>query len=185
MPPIPNNVVRLSTMPEEPEPASYADVEEVEELLIEDEDPELADTDAAVDEEFAAGNVASDAAAASGGERSADGETGATAAAVAKPKFRRQPKPAEPVKHRQSAKQRFEAAGAAGPLAIFAAVAAGSWLLWRVLRGCRSRPAAAAAPARRSAPALVGKLDLPPAPAPTPPAAPHPLAGATFAIADL
>lgn len=73
--------------------------------------------------------------------------------------------------------------GALMPLAIFAALAAGSWLLFRLVRRRRGRASAPAGSAP-GAPALAGKLSLPAAPPQPPPAAPQPLAGTTFAIAD-
>lgn len=187
MPPIPSNVVRPETTPDEPEPASDAEVEEESEAIFDEAQNNFANNASVVSEESPAADDEGHFAAAPAGEPRADGGSNSTAPAGTAPSLRRsQPKPAQPLEHRRSAARRLDAAGATGPLAIFAAVAAGSWLLWRVLRRIRSRPAsAAAASALASAPALVGDLDLLPSPAPAPPAAPQPLAGATFAIADL
>ena len=178
MPPIPSNVVHPQALPDEPagEPESSTVTDAI------DPESEAAGAVAATTSESAAPAVdLGSPEAASAGDPHEPGlkEQRANASdAATKPRHR-------PAKRREPAEQRQGGlADSLGPLAIFAAVAAGSWLLWQVLRRRRGKPAVPTTHAS-SAPALTGRLtQLPAAPPQPPPAAPQPLAGRTFAIAD-
>lgn len=185
MPPIPSNVVHPQAEPEEPDADSDVDLTSYEAITPE---AEAAKAEAAVaaaqQAEPSAGNGMTDdtAAGTSAARPREDSASGPAAASYAAPRLRRRrakaPKP-------EAAEQQGGPAGALVPLAIFAAVAAGSWLLWRLMRRRRRGTGPAPAGDTPTAPALIGKLSLPAAPAQPPPAAPQPLADTTFAVADL
>lgn len=176
MPPIPSNVVHPQAEPREPageqDTSSYVTEESTADLAHPTADAAVAGTVDQGESEAALAGVMGDHA----------GEEQAAVSDAAKGSGRRSAKQRRPAQRRRH-QQQDGPGDVLGPLAIFAAVAAGSWLLWQLLR--RRKKSAVPMTRAPTVAALVGRLaQLPAAPPQPPPAAPQPLAGATFAIAD-